>query len=87
MFLEKYSTPGVLINLDYVIEINWLSETIIQFNTTHGIVTWEYDSEDEASFDINALNRWWITKKSGGLSKNSPLNSILKNIKTYYYEK
>jgi len=39
MFLEKYSTPGVLINLDHVIDINWLSETIIQFNTTHGIVT------------------------------------------------
>jgi len=55
MYFEKNHNPGLLINLDRVIEINWITENKIQFNTTQGVITWEYDSEDEASQDITAL--------------------------------
>jgi len=55
MFIEKNYNSGLLINLDHVIEVNWITENKIQFNTTHGVITWEYDSEDEASQDITTL--------------------------------
>ena len=56
MFFEKNNSPGKIINLDYVISMNWDKKLSVEFVMANGqTVTWNYKNEDDLSEDLNLL--------------------------------
>ena len=56
MFFEKNNSPGKIINLDYVISMNWDKKLSVEFVMANGqTITWNYKNEDDLSEDLNLL--------------------------------
>jgi len=56
IFLEKFNDPGLIINLDYVISMDWNNELTVNFKMMDGnTITWEYSCEDDMIVDANLI--------------------------------
>ena len=57
MFIEKYADPDNIINLDYMISMERISEKEIKFKMMNGTeIIWEYHTINDLDNDINALS-------------------------------